>query len=445
MLKRLIFIFAMLAITWMGFEAIGLAGHVLLNHALFPKSKIERDIRERLILNDSDGEDRDEAGSAGLNWEGYEYVEVVHPYFGYVPDPSTSNLERYPITPMGFIDPLGDLPLPKRAHDQIVIGFFGGSFAMGTTDLARPGLAKCLEFTGRNIIIRNYSAGGYKQPQQLHIFADLLASGAEFDVVINIDGFNEVALPIAENIPAGVHPLFPRRWHDRVAQFISPARTRKVGAIELLEGSRRRWAALFHGSKLTRSPALALVWQIRDRHLDKQVFELRESLRLADEAELQIEFQQSGPEFPSGEEAVYALITRMWKGASLQMAKLAAGNDIHYLHFLQPNQYVEGSKPMSSKEREAAIMIEHAYRPAVVKGYPLLIEAGHDLERSGIDYYDLTQIYSNEEEPLYVDSCCHVNARGYEIVVEELCRTVIAALHEEESVRRPSTSSKNSH
>jgi hypothetical protein len=430
MLKRLIFILAMLALIWLGLEVIGMAGHVFLNSALFPKSKIEQDIRGLLILEDNEEEDADEAGIAGLDWEGYEFVEAVHPYFGYVPDPFASSLERYAITPLGFIDPIGDLPLPRRAPDQIVIGFFGGSFAMGTTDLARPGLAKCLEFTGKNIVVRNYSAGGYKQPQQLHIFADLLASGAEFDVVINLDGFNEVALPIAENLPAGVHPFFPRRWHDRVAQFISPARTRKVGAIELLEENRRHWAAAFHSSKLYRSPALALVWQIRDRDLDKRIFELRESLRLADESELQIKFQQSGPAFPSDENAVYAQITQMWKGASIQMANLAAGNDTHYLHFLQPNQYVEGSKPMSSQEREAAIMLEHAYRPTVVKGYPLLIEAGHELQREGIDYFDLTQIYSDEEEPLYVDSCCHVNARGYEIVVEELCRTVIAALSE---------------
>jgi hypothetical protein len=37
------------------------------------------------------------------------------------------------------------------------------------------------------------------------------------------------------------------------------------------------------------------------------------------------------------------------------MARLAEANGARYLHFLQPNQYLEGSKPISDEEREIVI------------------------------------------------------------------------------------------
>jgi hypothetical protein len=437
MLKRSLFILAMLVGTWMTIEVIALIGHATLDRVWFPKSRIKHDLRQVLRIQNGT-ENIIEPTVAGLDWEGFDYVEALHPYFGYVPDPHAS-AERYQVSPMGFHDASGGLSPPRRASDQIVIGFFGGSFALGTIDSARTGLSHCLEFLGKKVVVRNFSAGGYKQPQQLHIFAHLLATGAEFDVVINIDGFNEMALPIAENLPAGVHPLFPRRWHDRVDAFRSPARARRIGIIGILEESRRRWAALFHGWKLYRSPALALVWQTRDRRLDADIFELREELRMAEETNLDMQFQQQGPDFPQDEDAIYALLAETWSDASLQMAILAAGNGAHYLHFLQPNQYLEGSKPMTIEERKLAVVLDHAYRPPVVKGYPLLVEAGQDLKRKGVAFHDLRRIYSDRPEPLYIDACCHVNARGYEIVTEQLCEAVIEAIEDEQEIDRAST------
>jgi len=50
----------------------------------------------------------------------------------------------------------------------------------------------------------------------------LLALGARFDLFINLDGFNEVALPPAENIPKGVFLFFPRKLVCESPQFIRP-------------------------------------------------------------------------------------------------------------------------------------------------------------------------------------------------------------------------------
>jgi hypothetical protein len=37
-----------------------------------------------------------------------------------------------------------------------------------------------------------------------------MALGCEFDCVINIDGFNAAVLARTENVPFGMHPIFPR-------------------------------------------------------------------------------------------------------------------------------------------------------------------------------------------------------------------------------------------
>ena len=48
--------------------------------------------------------------------------------------------------------------------------------------------------------------GGWKQPQQLLALSWILALGGELDVLINVDGFNEVALDGVENAERGVFP-----------------------------------------------------------------------------------------------------------------------------------------------------------------------------------------------------------------------------------------------
>src|SRR6185436_13391576 len=49
-------------------------------------------------------------------------------------------------------------------------------------------------FSGKEIVPLCFSHEGYKQPQQLLVLAYFLSIGQPLDLVVNIDGFNEVAL-----------------------------------------------------------------------------------------------------------------------------------------------------------------------------------------------------------------------------------------------------------
>ena len=60
--------------------------------------------------------------------------------------------------------------------------------------------------------------------------------------------------------------------------------------------------------------------------------------------------------------------------------RLCRGRGVSYYHFLQPNQYLAGSKPILEDEKQIAIVEGHPYGQGVARGYPLLIRRR---ERSG--------------------------------------------------------------
>ena len=80
------------------------------------------------------------------------------------------------------------------------------------------------------------------------------------------------------------------------------------------------------------------------------------------------------------------------------MHAIAQARGIRYFHFLQPNQYLEGSKPMDAEERRVAIQEDHPYAANVRKGYPVLQELGRDLVRRGVTFVDLTDIYADTRD-----------------------------------------------
>ena len=80
----------------------------------------------------------------------------------------------------------------------------------------------------------------------------MLALGQTFDLVINIDGFNEVALPPITNLPNQVNPFFPRNWFGKTAALKDasspPLKNRRLktsALMPLLEINHSHfWAAL---------------------------------------------------------------------------------------------------------------------------------------------------------------------------------------------------------
>ena len=420
------------------------------------------------------------------------WIEVIHPYVGVVVDPWRDPTGS--VSELGFVTDSSADPILRRDPGSTRIGFFGGSFAVGLYRQARSRLVERLASIGETAVPINFSKGGYKQPQQLMILAWLLAQGAELDVVINVDGFNEVAVPTAENVSRGVNPFFPRQWHKRARSVIDLESVVQVGRLELLKERRNRRARWFVDRGLYKSPVLTLGWRFLDRRSESELGALRHridrleaeqaSLRLnrrsweclkdqavpdqtlaelrplgsrlfydlaalgkaveerigagpAAEIRASIEdcvarisaaYAGFGPRYEATEEELYRDLVAMWQSASFQMRALCEAHGIRYYHFLQPNQYVAGSKAMSEAEKRVAMSPDQQYRPGAERGYPLLREAGRRLVARGVDFSDLTMIFQHTAEAVYDDDCCHLNPRGSEIVMNEIAEAIVRDL-----------------
>lgn len=109
------------------------------------------------------------------------------------------------------------------------------------------------------------------------------------------------------------------------------------------------------------------------------------------------------------------------------MHRVSEGAGIRYFHFLQPNQYVGGSKPLSDEERRIAFAPNDPYANYVRLGYPYLREDGLELARRGVRFHDLTHIFAGDAATRYSDTCCHLTKAANELLGAEIGRRMAAA------------------
>ena len=139
----------------------------------------------------------------------------LHPYFGPVHrsgipveipasmqdvapgTPRTDTPAGFATNNFGFATP-HDFPYLKKSEREFVVGVFGGSVGVWFCQLGMPRVVQELSqrpfFRDRTIVPLCFSHEGYKQPQQAVLLTYFLSIGQQFDLVINLDGFNEVAL-----------------------------------------------------------------------------------------------------------------------------------------------------------------------------------------------------------------------------------------------------------
>lgn len=360
---------------------------------------------------------------------------VLHPYLGFVADaettagPAGESEGRVVPTELGFFR-RRDAVAAKTA-DPIRIGIFGGSvaflFGMSADDVLARAVAASPAAAGREVVVETYALPGQKQPQQLFTLLYLLLLGRHLDVVVNLDGFNEVTLPVSENLAQGTAPIYPRSWSLLAAASASTALREaaadRSGDIAL----RRMLAQAFSAPVLRQSGAGALLWKLLDDALATRIAALDSGLaaRLGTGIPAALRgptFALQHPDDPLPE------LARLWRESSRLMQQICQANGIAYVHALQPNQYVPASKPLAPSELGSAFRPDHPYRSLVERGYPLLVEQGRVLAASGVRFVDLSMVFAAEREPVYVDDCCHFGTRGNLLVAGPIAAAVSAAL-----------------
>ena len=186
---------------------------------------------------------------------------VFHPYLSFIHRAgrdgdwwTTNNKGFQVLTRLVQDDPACcNYPMPRR-EDEVLVGIFGGSVATGFALHAQQypefaaRLASMPQWKGKRVRVLNFSMPGYKQPQQLIALAYFLSIGQHFDLILNIDGFNEV-VTTARNWASGAEPSFP-------ADTLWGASGREVESQTVAAGSNSTFSGLLYvqGNLVLREP-----------------------------------------------------------------------------------------------------------------------------------------------------------------------------------------------
>ena len=306
-----------------------------------------------------------------------DHWQLRHPFYGYLPTAPDHDLSAMP---------------PRQwREDTVVIGFLGGS----VTQEVQPFLQRALDqhFAANNRprqpVVLGLASATLRQPQQTLIAAHTLLLGGEFDLIVNLDGLNEVTGSVSQSMEEGVFPFFPLVWNKRVE--LTAQELLLAGQIGVL----RREQARLTAAGATPPLRWSALWRLANRYRRERtaVQIIRRNHQLA-AAEADYSLDKHGPRsWLTVDGELRPEAARFWYRSSVTLARLAELAGADYYHFLQPNQYVPDSKPLSPEEREFAYSTDSPKKLLVAKGYPLLLEFGQELPGQGINYFDLTRIF----------------------------------------------------
>lgn len=358
-------------------------------------------------------------------------TEILHPFFGYISKPGTGFggfdfQSLFHANNYGLVSQV-NYPYMRQNPNQVLVGIFGGSVATFyyMNEIENPTLIRTLktlpQFTDKEIILLNFSQGGYKQPQQLLTLNYFLSQGQELDLAINIDGFNEVAIA-NNNVQKNIAPSMPSAL--QVMPLVQLANNNLSTAqmkimLEVIDIKDK----LKHSLQAQQDCALSLcyVWQqlhstilIKNYYARLKDFEDRRNKSTTPDESL-IYLQ---PWDSQGAQTDYEMISRIWVQSSLAMYSVLQPQNIPYFHILQPNQYHPTQRQFSPEEQQQFApenTTRNPYVDGVKSGYPYLVKASEKLLDKGVYFINGVTAFDSEPDTVYIDTCCHYNQKGRNI------------------------------
>lgn len=370
-------------------------------------------------------------------------VERLHPYFGY-------GLKKgfYSRPQLGLkVNNYGlysryDYPYVKTNPQQYIIGLFGGSVAhdLALNDYINQNFTKKLkqfpELAKKDIILLNFANGGYKQPQQLLILNYLLALGQKFDLVINLDGFNEIALAnfnkeqqVDISMPSIQHyqPLTELANNNlSVAnlQLILEIRRTKKQLSKTIDRLENCKLAICYTMNFWQFQRLINHYQAKSKEYEQnrkvkgnQVFNDENSIFIV-------------PTVPQklNDQIAYNQMADLWYNSSLNMSQILQSQEVPFVHILQPNQYQPTQRKFTEEEKKFYVLQDSPFVEMIRKGYPLLMEKANELRKLKVNVFTDVTIMDNIKETVYRDNCCHFNSLGEEVLDRYVANSVIQVL-----------------
>lgn len=239
--------------------------------------------------------------------------------------------------------------------------------------------------------IYNAAFGGGKQPQQFFKLVYLDFLGFKPDIVINIDGFNEIVLPIHDNTAINNPPIYPRSYSLHINATSNDRRCAKNNNILINKNYFLPLIELYVWSYIT---------SCHKKIIGKQ------NQWWTDMIKKKYWFKHE--DYPE-------ISKKIWIRASNQMQDFLNYKNITYLHILQPNQYLENSKSFSELEKKEFINFK-PYGDILKNNYLKL-----DFKDTNVkNFLDLRYVFLDEKQTVYADDCCHLNKYGMSTIFRKI-------------------------
>lgn len=319
----------------------------------------------------------------------------------------------------GLSTPTGTTPILKRGSSKLNVLFLGGSVAQNCAGSVIQGLRRV--FVDKEVEFVSAAIGGYKQPQQLYILSYLALMGAEFDIVINLDGFNEIYVAGRDNRIYGSNPFYPVYW-KALAQVSPSIQTLKNGGvIALFESMDRALVQIVSLPVFRHSVFFLVAWEALHDIIMRHV--TQRTIAIASGAQ-----DLSGPDFDySNNEYLVKELVRVWVDSSRQMANLSKIYGYQYFHFLQPNHFIH-TKMLTKEEERLSLCAtcegEMSMSNLVQKAFPMMSASARILEDGGEFFTDLTPMFKDETRHIYADNTCHFTPDGNQRVTDRIVEVV---------------------
>ena len=282
----------------------------------------------------------------------------------------------------------------------------------------------------QEIRILPLAMSAYKQPQQMFLLQYALLLGIDIDLVLNLDGFNELALAI-ENTEADYPAIYPSLRNMGPLLELNTGRLDEAG-LEYMQARRRSleresgWWRISRAKLIRQSRVFNLIAALRVQAERS----MRKARDVAEQDRLSQKWSEEdiGPAISRGKAPVEAA-SEVWARSSTMLDAVCDRYAIPYLHVLQPNQYHVQSKTLTEEELRRAYTPDHPWAQSARSHYPRLIEEGQRLKRSGINFHDLSLVFEpHPSVSAYIDTCCHLSDQGNAILADAIVPLIVEAL-----------------
>jgi hypothetical protein len=248
--------------------------------------------------------------------------------------------------------------------------------------------------------------------------------------VINIDGFNEVALSYLNN-KSGTDVSMPNDYifSPLIALANKDFSSAQLElALEVLQLKNRVQNTLSRLSECRLATCYMLRWAQAKYLLSQYRGKLQTFSQLKREEGKNSLIYLKRIEKPFDDPEALERIVDLWFNSSLGMNDLLAARKIPYFEFIQPNQYYSINRQFSADEKKIAFDEKSQYKEGTIKGYPKLLAKVGSLQAAGVKVFSAVNVFDGTRGIVYRDNCCHYNDLGNDLFSRYIGQNIVTVL-----------------